>query len=195
MTRGDGRAALLGRVRSPRITLTVLLGVALLAAGCGSKSSNTQTTSPVAAATAWAGGVCLAFTTWKQDLADASSSLKANPSQKQLYASVTEAKTATTDLKNTITGIGEPPVADKKTAQDALNSLRAQLTSSFDTIQSQVDGVSTLSEATAIVPTVKTELQKMQTELKSAGSTLKGLPSGTLQEGFAAAPNCQSLGS
>lgn len=175
--------------------LTLLLVVGLLA-GCGSKSSNnTETTSPVAAATAWAGGVCLAFTTWKQDLADASSSLKANPNQTQLYESVSAAKTATTDLKNTITGIGKPPVANSQSAQAALDTLRTQLTTSVATIQSSIDGVSSVTEAAAVVPGVKTELQKMQTELKNAGSTLKGLPSGTLQEGFAAAPNCQSLGS
>jgi hypothetical protein len=195
MTRTDGPGGLLSRVRSLLATLTLLLVVGLLA-GCGSKSSNnTETTSPVAAATAWAGGVCLAFTTWKQDLVDASNSLKANPNQTQLYESVTAAKTATTDLKNTITGIGKPPVADSKTAQTALDSLRAQLTTSVNTIQSSIDGVSSVTEAAAVVPSVKTELQKMQTELKNAGSTLKELPSGTLHDGFAAAPNCQSLGS
>jgi hypothetical protein len=194
MTRSEGRGGLLSRVRSLLITLTVVL-VAGLLAGCGSKSSNTETTSPVAAATAWAGGVCLAFTTWKQDLAEASSGLKASPSEKQLYESVTEAKTATTDLKNTIRGIGKAPVADSQTAQDALDSLRAQLTASAETIESQIDGVSSVTTAAAVIPSVKAELQKMQTELKNAGSTLKGLPSGALQEGFAAAPNCESLGS
>jgi hypothetical protein len=194
MTRTDGLGGLLRRVRSLLAMLTVLLVLGLLA-GCGSKSSNKETTSPVAAATAWAGGICLAFTTWKQDLADASSSLKANPNQTQLYESVTAAKTATTDLKNTITGIGKPPVADSQSAQAALDTLRAQLTTSVATIQSSIDSVSSVTEAAAVTPGVKSELQKMQTELKNAGSTLKELPSGTLHDGFAAAPNCQSLGS
>jgi hypothetical protein len=151
MTRSERRGGLLRPVRSLLAMLTVLLAVGLLA-GCGSKSSNTETTSPVAAATAWAGGVCLAFTTWKQDLVDASNSLKANPNQTQLYESVSAAKTATTDLKNTITGIGKPPVANSQSAQAALDTLRTQLTTSVATIQSSIDSVSSVTGAAAVVP-------------------------------------------
>jgi hypothetical protein len=194
MTRSDGPGGLLRLVRSLLATLTLLLVVGLLV-GCGSKSSNTETTSPVAAATAWAGGVCLAFTTWKQDLVAASNSLKSNPTKDQLYQSVTSAQTATTDLKNTLKGIGKPPVANSQAAEQALSTARTQLTKSMDTIQSQVNAVSTVSDAVAVTPKIKTELATMQSTLATAGSTLKGLPSGTLQEGFAAAPNCQSLGS
>jgi hypothetical protein len=169
-------------------------GVVVLAVGCGSSNaSKTQTTDPVAAATAWAGGVCLAFTNYKTDLQSAGASLRANPSKNQLYESVSAAQTASTDLQNTLAGVGPAP-AEAKPAQQALSSLKAQVKSEVDAIQSLIGGVSTVADAKTAAPKIRAELDKIQADLKQAGTALKGVPSGALQQGFQQAPNCQSLG-
>jgi uncharacterized phage infection (PIP) family protein YhgE len=167
-------------------------GIVVLAVGCGS-SSNTTTTSPVAAATAWAGGVCLAFSTYKSDLQQAAHALKSNPSSTQLYESVTAAKTASTDFRSTMAAVGPAP-AQAKPAQQAIDNLKHQIQDDVNAIKSTLDGVSSASDVKAALPKVGTELDKLVADLKQGGATLKGLPSGTLKQGFQEAPNCKNLG-
>jgi len=168
-------------------------GIVVLAVGCGSSSSNTTTTSPVAAATAWAGGVCLAFTTYKSDLQQAADALKSSPSRTQLYQSLTAAKTASTDLRSTLAAVGPPPDEAKPT-QQALDTLKGQIQDEVNTIKSQLDGISSASDVKAALPKIGAELDKLVADLKQAGTTLKGLPSGALKQGFEQAPNCKNLG-
>ena len=188
MTYRSGRGALLQVMR-----ILLAAGIVVLAVGCGSSSSKTETTSPVAAATAWAGGVCLAFSTYKSDLQQAADALKAGPSRTQLYSTVTAAKTASTDFRSTLQAVGPPP-AQAKPAQQALQTLKNDIQDEVNAIKSILDGVSSASDVKAAAPKIGAELDKLVADLKQAGTTLKGLPSGTLEQGFQEAPNCKSLG-
>lgn len=173
--------------------MLLAVGVVVLAAGCGGSSSNTTTTSPVAAATAWAGGVCLAFSNYKSDLQDAANTLKSNPSRTQLYQSVSAAKTASTQLRSTLAAVGPAP-AEAKPAQQALTTLKNEIQAEVNAIKSILDGVSSVSDVKAAAPKIGTELDKLVADLKQTGTTLKGMPSGALGQGFQQAPNCKNLG-
>lgn len=178
-----------------RIAVSALLGasVIFLAAACGS-SSNTTTTSPAAAATAWAGGVCLVFSQFHQDLDQAASEFKANPTKDQLFQSVNALETAANKGREQLKGIGPPP-AETQTGRQAIDTLRSQIKDELDAIDSLMKNVSSTDEAKAAAPQVRAEVEKMKTSFQTAVTTVKSLPSGVLAQGFKDAPNCQSLGS
>jgi hypothetical protein len=189
MTCAPGAGALLLDMR-----MLLAAGLVLLASACGSSGAKTTTTSPVDAATAWAGGVCLAFTNYKSDLADAGAALKSNPSSRDLYGIFSSAQTATRDLQQTLAAVGPAP-AEAKPAQQAIATLKSELAAEVDNIKALVADISNVAEARAAAPKVKAEVESMRSSLAKAGSNLKGVPEGPLRQGFQQAPNCQSLGS
>jgi ElaB/YqjD/DUF883 family membrane-anchored ribosome-binding protein len=175
-----------------RITAAALLAASLLVvAGCGSSSSGT-TTSAEAAATAWAGGVCLTFTQYKQDLKQAADNFRSNPSKNQLYDSVNAIETASRNARDQLHGIGPPP-AETQQGRQAIDTFRNEIQAELDEIDSIMKGVSNAQEARAAAPKIRAEAQKMQTSLHKAVATLQTLPGGALQTGFKNAPNCQAL--
>jgi hypothetical protein len=177
----------------------VLFGVAgvivivliVQAFGGGSSSTKDTTTSKAAAAKAWAGGVCVAFTTWKTDLAEASHALKTNPSKAGLHEASLDAQNATTKLKNTLHGIGGPPSTNSsEAAQSAVQTLQTQLHDGVDSIQKTVQGASGVQGSAEAVSSVSATLSTMRDQLKAAGTTLRSLPGGELEQAFTTAPAC-----
>jgi hypothetical protein len=168
-----------------------MLVLVALAAGCGSNSSEPETTAD------WANGVCTAITTWADSVKSAADPLTSGDlSKDSLQSAADDVKSATSTLESDLKDLGKPDTEAGQEAQDAVAQLSSDLTTSTDSIKSAVDGVSSLSGVVGAVATVGTALSAMQSQVTATYTALKGLDAkGELQDAFEQASACQQLSS
>ena len=177
--------------RLPSFALALVLVLAVLAAGCGSKSS--EPTSPAD----WADGVCSAITTWKSSITSSADSLKGgNLTQDSLKSAGDDVKSATDTLESDLKDLGKPDTQSGQQAKDSLDQLSSDLNTDSDAIKTAVDGVTDLSGVPAAATTIGTTLQTMQSQVTSTVNSLKQLDApGELQTAFQQSSACQRLSS
>ena len=157
-----------------------------------SAGASSKTTSP----TAWANGVCSSVQTW---LDSVNSTVKGLKGAGSLDAAATQAKTgvkaATDTLTSSVDALGTPSTGDGAKAKTAVNSLVAQLQSVSSSIQQTLASPgSTPVEVAGSLAQVGSDLGKAANQVKSAGTTLKGLkPKGQLKKAFQSSASCQKL--
>jgi hypothetical protein len=141
-------------------------------------------------ATAWAGKVCTAVSTWKSALTSAATSVAKQPSAKGIQNGITSAKTVTATFTSTLKTVGKPPGSGATEAKAALTKLstqlRADVTKLQDTLNSGGGFLKTLSKVSSTVGTIKAEIT-------AAADTIKSLADGHLRNAFNAAPSCKGL--
>lgn len=174
-----------------RLAIALVAMVAVLAAGCGSDDSSSDTT----AATDWANGVCTALSTWTNSLKSTVSSLGvADLNKDGLESAVDDAKSATETMVSDLKALGRPDTESGQEAQDEINTLTDQLTSGVDSIESSVSGASGISGVLSAVSSVTATLKTMGTDVTNALSSLENLDAkGELQDAFSQAEACKSL--
>jgi chromosome segregation ATPase len=173
-------------------SFALVLVLAVLAAGCGSKSSQ-----PMSAAD-WADGVCSAVTTWKSSITSTADSLKSgNLTQDSLKSASDDVSSATDTLESDLKDLGKPDTQSGQQAQASIDQLSSDLTTDRDSIKTAADGVTDLSGVPAAVTTIRTTLQTMQSQVTSTVSSLEQLdaPQGELQTAFQQSSACQQLSS
>ncbi len=85
------------------ISLVAVVAVALLAAGCGSSSTKTTST------TDWVNGVCSSVATWQSSIKASTDSIKGgNLSQDSLKTAAGDMKSATETLQSDLKDLGKP---------------------------------------------------------------------------------------
>jgi hypothetical protein len=174
----------------------VLVGAGLVQAfGGGAGDSNTTTTTAAQAAETWAGGVCGALGTWKQDVTTAVTSAKSNITKDGLTKALDDVKTATSKLHDSLAAVGDPPTPAADQARTALQTLQDALQKQVDAIKQALDNASGVAGLAAAAPTITASFTAMKAAFSTAASSLRSLPTGTLATGFSDAPACQSLGS
>ena len=176
-------------LRLPSFALVLVLVV--LAAGCGSKSSQPTSTAD------WADGVCSAFTTWKSSITSSADSLKGGDlSQDSLQSTADDMKSATETLESDLKDLGKPDTQAGQQAKDSLDQLSSDLKTDTDSIQTAVDGVSDLSGVASAIATVSTTFATMQSQVISTFNSLEQLDAqGELQSAFEQSSACQQLSS
>ena len=107
----------------------------------------------------------------------------------------TGVKTATDTLTSSIDALGTPSTGDGPKAKTAVNNLVTQLQSLSSSIQQTLASPgSTPVEVAGSLAQVGSDLGKAANEVKSTGTTLKGLkPNGQLQKAFKSSASCQKL--
>ena len=191
-------------VRNGVLALVVTVAafaVAAPATVAGAQSSSTTTTSSGATSkttspTAWANGVCSSVQTW---LDSVNSTIKGLKGAGSLDAATTQAKTgvktATDTLTSSIDALGTPSTGDGPKAKTAVDDLVTQLQSLSTSIQQTLANPgSTPVEVAGSLAQVGSDIGKAANEVKSTGTTLKGLkPNGQLQKAFQSSASCQKL--
>ena len=172
------------------IAIGAVAAVTLVAAGCGGDD-----TSDTSAATQWAGDVCSALTTWKDDVSAAAESLQGgNLSADALKSAVGDVGDATRTLADDLKGLGRPDTEAGQEAQDTLTSLADELATEADTIESAVENASGISEILTAVSTISSTLGTMGQQVSSAFSNLEDLEGGQeLKDAFTESDSCSSL--
>lgn len=175
--------------RLPSFALVLVLAV--LAAGCGSKSSEPTSTAD------WADGVCSAITTWKSSIQSGADSLKGgNLTQDSLKSAGDDVKSATDTLESDLKDLGKPDTQAGQQAKDSIDQLSSDLKTDSDSIKTAVDGVTDLSGVPAAATAIGMTLQTMQNQLTSTVNSLEQLDAqGELQTAFQQSSACQQLSS
>src|SRR4051794_13579748 len=185
-------AARYGRamIRATR-TLAVTVGAAaVLAAGCGGDDETPS-------ATAWAGDVCSAVTTWKDAVTASAATLTAGGSgsaSDRVDTAVSGVRDATTELADDLHGLGAPDTESGAQAKDAIDSLAGELSDDVDTVQKAVDDASGVNGALTAVSTVTATLAAMGNSVSATVDQLRTLDAkGELTQAFDDADSCAAL--
>lgn len=173
-----------------RLALAPLVAaLAVLAAGCGGKSSKPET------ANDWANSFCASATTWKDSVASAVSPLKnGNITKDSVNTAFDDFKSATNTFTGDVKGLGKPPTKAGEQAKSDIDQLTTQIDNSVNTIQSAVKNISDVSSALAAVPAVTGALASMRTDVSTTFHNLQKIdPNGELTSAFANSQACKSL--
>jgi hypothetical protein len=172
------------------IAIGAVAAATLVAAGCGGDD-----TSDTPAAAEWAGGVCTALTTWKDEVSGAAESLQdGNLSADALKSAVGDVGDATRTLSDDLKGLGRPDTEAGQEAQETLASLADELATEADTIESAVEDASGISEILTAVSTISSTFVTMGQQVSSAFSSLEDLEGGQeLKDAFTESESCSSL--
>ena len=175
--------------------VALVLVVALLAAGCGSKKSS-ETTSTAD----WANSVCSAITTWTSSIKAVGDlffdSKGGNLSKESLQSHVDDVEAATETLRSDLRGLGKPNTQSGQQAKDLVDQLASDLKTEIDSIKQTVDGASGYTGAVTAAAAVSTTLVTMGDQISSTFKSLQELDAkGELQTAFQHASSCKKLSS
>ena len=140
--------------------------------------------------------MCSSVQTW---LDSVNSTIKGLKGAGSLDAATTQAKTgvktATDTLTSSVDALATASTSDGPKAKTAVNNLVAQLQSVSSSIQQTLASPgSTPVEVAGSLAQVGSDLGKAANQVKSAGTTLKGLkPNGQLKKAFQSSASCQKL--
>jgi len=167
-----------------------VVALATLAAGCGGKSSSSQSTS----AADWANGLCSAVSTWSTSVQTTTTSLKGNVTEDSLKSASAEVTKATDEFVNDLKGLGTPDTESGKKAKETLDTLAGQLKTNVQTIDKAVKEVSGTSGALKAVSTVSSTLVTVGDQVTTAFTSIQQLDTkGELDKAFKDSEDCKAL--
>jgi hypothetical protein len=167
-----------------------VVALATLAAGCGGKSSSSQSTS----AADWANGLCSAVSTWSTSVRTQTTSLKGNVTEDSLKSASAEVTKATDKFVDDLKGLGTPDTESGKKAKETLDKLGGQLKTDAQTIDKAVKDVSGTSGALQAVSTVSSTLVTVGDQVTTAFTSIQQLDTkGELDKAFKDADACKAL--
>jgi exonuclease VII large subunit len=166
--------------------------LALAASACGG-SSDTTTTAGATATVQWANGVCNSFGAWKASLQRAKASLGSQPTSTEFKNAAHQAEVATEGLQSSLQQLGKPPTTANATAQQSIATLKDQLLSGKQKIQTTLNGnYASASQLKGAVSSVQTTATSMLNSFKSTVNSLKSLdPKSELEKSFHQAAACE----
>ena len=170
------------------VLLSLIVALTLVAAGCG-KSKKPET------AAEWASSFCSSVTTWKDSINTAISPLKnGNISKDSVQTAFNDFKSSTDTFVSDVKGLGKPPTSAGDQAKSDIDQLSTQIDNQVKTIQDSVKGVSSVTSALAVVPTVTTSLTAMRGYVQSTVTNLQAIqPNGELATAFKNSQSCKTL--
>ena len=163
--------------------------LALVAAGCGSDEPE------VSATTQWAGDLCTAVDTWRDDISSVAASITSNPTRDGLEDAADEAKESTEALIDTLRGLGAPETESGEDAQAALDTLSDELESDLDEIEEATEDVSDVQGLIDAASQVSTAVSSITSSVSTAFGDLGALSDvgDELQDAFAEAEACDGV--
>jgi hypothetical protein len=168
--------------------LLMLIGVlAVVAAGCGSRSDKT-------ANEAYANSVCSAIGTWEHQIKSIVTDLSGGVSKGSLQSKISQTESATKTLTKQIKAL-PPPTSDGQAVKTQVDQLATELTKTVDAAQSAVAPLPSNASATTIAAALAPLAPQVQGLANAAQSTVKGLQtaSGSLASAFKSAGSCKNL--
>jgi methyl-accepting chemotaxis protein len=175
--------------RFPTLAATVVVALALVAAGCGGEDE------PETASTAvWAEGFCTAVTDWTDEIeriaGDAASSL----SEESLREAADGVSTATDTFVEELQDLGAPDTESGQEIEDATQELTDAVEAEKADVEEAVEGASDTTEIAAALAVVGSSLQTLATALQSTLQAIEDADvSGELQTALEDSPACENL--
>ena len=173
--------------------------VLIAATGCGSSdktsastTASTPTTTPTQAE-AWAQNACASIAGWQNTVKHSAYSVKQSQSKEQARLAVQDALQATDQLVNTIKSLGPPGTDAGKQAKEIVSTLDDQLSQGAAKIRQDTAANSGLKGTSETVSAISATLVTMRSQIKTAGTKLRNLPSGELKQATTSSDQCKTL--
>jgi hypothetical protein len=174
-----------------RIVLaSVVLALALAAAGCGGSDEESDPTA------AWAAGFCTAVTDWTDALGDVTSQFTdtSNLNEDGLRSAADDVRTSTEQLVDEIRGLGAPDTESGEEIRSSLDELSSTLETEVEKISEAVDGASGITGLASAITAASASLSAMGSAfagtLQSIGDSDVG---GELQAALEDSPECAGI--
>jgi hypothetical protein len=171
--------------------LALLVVIALVAAGCGGSSADTQ------ANDAYASGVCNAIGTWVQQIKSITSSgFTGGISKATLDSKIAQAETATKTLAKQIKAVPPPNTSDGLAAKAQVDQFSSDASSTASTAQTAVASIPADASATTVAVALLPLAPQVKSLVTTAQTTITSLQTAknSLASAFKSADSCQSLG-
>jgi hypothetical protein len=181
-----------GARRYVAAALLALVGaLALVVAGCGSKSSDQQ------ANESYANSVCSSIAGWKTQVKNIATDLSGGISQSSLQSKVTQAESATKNLATQIKSVPPPNTSDGQAAKQQLGQLSNDIKTTLAAAQTAVSGIQADASAATVAAAGAALAPQVKSLAASVQSTISALQSskGALSSAFKNTDSCKSLGS
>jgi hypothetical protein len=171
--------------------LAAVFAAVLLASGCGSSSSSSDTKP----AEDWANSVCSAITTWTSSVRQTGNDLRSGSvSESSLNKAVNEFQQSTKQLADDLKGLGRPDTPSGQKAQQSVDTLATEIQSDADKIKSEIKGASGVAGYQKALANVGVTLTQMGEQVTNTFGELGNLDAkGELESAFKKADKCSSL--
>lgn len=172
--------------------------VLVAAAGCGSsdktsESTSASTTTAPTQAEAWAQNACASIAAWQNTVKHSAVSVKQSQSKEQAKLAVQDALQATNQLVNTLKSLGPPGTDAGKQAKEIVSTLDDQLSQGAAKITADTAANSGLKGSAETVSAISATLVTMRDQIKTAGTKLRNLPTGELNQAITSSDACKTL--
>jgi hypothetical protein len=179
-------------MRSRATLTTVVLALALVAAGCGGSDDETDPTA------AWASGFCTAITDWTDSLGEVTSQFSdtSNLSEEGLQTAADDTRSATEQLVDELRALGAPETDSGEEVRSSLDELSTSLETEAGKISDTVEGASGITGIASAITAVSTSLSAMGGAFASTLQTLENADvGGELQSALEDSPECAGISS
>jgi len=179
------------RRRAAAPLLALVGALALVAAGCGGKSSDEK------ANDAYANSVCGAIASWETQVKSIASDLKGGISQASLQSALTQAESATKTLATQVKAVPPPDTSDGTAAKQQVDQLSTDVTTTVNSAKSAVAQIPSDASAATIASTLAPLVPQVKSLASTAESTVNAVQDagGSLSDAFKSSDSCKSLGS
>jgi hypothetical protein len=173
--------------------LTVVISLALMAAGCGGGDDESSAT-PV---DDWAEGFCTAITTWTGQLEQAVKPLRnlSSVSRDKVEQAGAEIRTATDQFTDDLQGLGTPETDAGDEARQAVDDFKTTIDDDLDDIEQAVEGTSGVTGIKDAVTAITSSLTSMQQAFNKMVKSIRTTDSERkLRTAFEEADACGTIG-
>jgi hypothetical protein len=170
---------------------TIVVALALVAAGCGSDSS-----SGADATEEWAGGLCSALSTWSDSVQAVGTTLQdtSSLSVDAVRGAIQDVIDATATLASDVEELGSPDTDAGQEAEQTISGLADTLQQDAATLEQALEGSSGATGLLENISTITTTLASMGNAVGQAFTELEGLEAADeLRSAFENAESCSDI--
>jgi hypothetical protein len=177
----------------------VVLALALVAAGCGGgddEEAAGTTEAGTSATVEWAGSVCTAITTWKNELGQILDEL-ADPSsldEQSLEDAANDAKAATDTMVDELQSLGAPDTESGQDVEQAVDDFEKTMEDDVSEIEDTAEGISGITDLPGAITSISSSLSSMSAAFTSTLQTIEDADvQGELEDAFDESESCDEL--
>ena len=178
------------RLRGVALLAALVGALALVAAGCGGKSSDQK------ANEAYANSVCSAIGDWETQVKGVVTDLSSGSlSKATLQSKLTQVESATKTLVTQMKAVPPPNTSEGTAAKQQLDQLTTEVTTTVNSVKSAVAQIPSGASATTIAATLAPLAPQVKSLASTADSTVKTVEDagGSLSDAFKSTDSCKSL--
>ena len=172
------------------VLVSAVVALAFVAVGCGGGDDEADPTA------AWATDFCSTVSSWTTELESIGSSFTdvSSFNEESIEAAATDAREATNTLVDDLRALGAPPTDSGDEIEASIDELSTELESQSGSIETAVDGLTSLADLPEAVTAITTSLTAMATAFQSTVTTIQDADvGGELESALEDSPECDEI--